>query len=255
MGACTRATAAQKVEQDMIKEHIVSAFDRDLEHIQGLVLRMGGLVEVALRDSVIALETGDLELAAQVRDGDRQIDELEERIRAEVERLIALRAPTASDLRTVMSVLSISNVLERCGDYARNIAKRTQILEEFQYASTLTGTLRRMSRHVEAMISDALDSYVHRDVERAEDVIARDLEADQMYNSLFRELLTHMMEDPHVISHCMHLHFIAKNIERAGDHATNLAEQTIYLVTGHLPDEDRPKQDLSSISMPRRDHG
>jgi len=239
----------------MMKQHILSAFDRDLEQIQANVLRMGGLVEVALRDSVVALETGDLELATQVREGDKQIDELDELIRTEVERVIALRAPTASDLRTVLSVLSIANVLERCGDYARNIAKRTQILEEQDYSSTINGALRRMSRHVGAMISDALDAFIQRDVEKAEDVIKRDLEADQMYNSLFRELLTHMMEDPHVITQCMHLHFIAKNIERAGDHATNLAEQAIYLVTGHLPDDERPKQDVMSMAMPEPKDG
>lgn len=233
----------------MSTAHILTAFDKDLEQVQALMLRMGGLVETALRDAIAALESGDLELAEKVKIGDRVVDDLEEEIRQEVERIIALRSPTARDLRTVLSVLTMANTLERCGDYARNIAKRTFVLEEFQYSSTLNGALRRMSRVVEAMLADALDAYVGRDLAKAEDVIKRDLEADQIYNSLFRELLTHMMEDPRTIAPAMHLHFIAKNIERVGDHATGLAEQAIYLITGSLPSEDRPKQDVTSSAL------
>jgi phosphate transport system protein len=229
--------------------HILAAFDKDLERIQALMLRMGGMVETALRDAMTALEKGDLELAAQVKDADQAIDDLEEKIRGEVERLIALRSPNAGDLRTVLSILTMASTLERCGDYARNVAKRTFVLEEFQYSSSLNGTLRRMSRVVEAMLADALDAYVNRDLAKAQDVIARDLEADQIYNSLFRELLTHMMEDPRTIAPAMHLHFIAKNIERVGDHATNLSEQAIYLVTGAFPSDDRPKQDVTSVNL------
>lgn len=229
--------------------HILAAFDKDLERIQALMLRMGGMVETALRDAMTALEKGDLELAAQVKDADQAIDDLEENIRGEVERLIALRSPNAGDLRTVLSILTMASTLERCGDYARNVAKRTFVLEEFQYSSSLNGTLRRMSRVVEAMLADALDAYVNRDLAKAQDVIARDLEADQIYNSLFRELLTHMMEDPRTIAPAMHLHFIAKNIERVGDHATNLSEQAIYLVTGAFPSDDRPKQDVTSVNL------
>lgn len=229
--------------------HILSAFDTDLERIQSHMLRMGGLVEAALRDAMTALEKGDLELAAKVRSEDQAIDDLEEEIRQDVERVIALRSPTASDLRTVLSVLTMASTLERCGDYARNMAKRTFVLEEFRYSSTLNGTLRRMSRVVESMLTDALDAYVNRDMAKAEDVIERDLEADQIYNSLFRELLTHMMEDPRTIAPAMHLHFIAKNIERVGDHATNLAEQAIYLITGSFPSDDRPKQDVTTVNL------
>jgi len=229
--------------------HILAAFDKDLERIQALMLRMGGLVETALRDAMTALEKGDLELAAQVKVGDQAIDDLEAEIRGEVERVIALRSPNAGDLRTVLSVLTMASTLERCGDYARNMAKRTFVLEEFQYSSSLNGTLRRMSRVVEAMLADALDAYVNRDLAKAQDVIERDLEADQIYNSLFRELLTHMMEDPRTIAPAMHLHFIAKNIERVGDHATNLSEQAIYLVTGAFPADDRPKQDVTSVNL------
>ena len=229
--------------------HILSAFDSDLEHLQSLMLRMGGLAEQAMQDAMTALEKGDLELAGKVKAGDQVIDDLEEQIRQEVERVIAIRSPNASDLRTVLSILTMASTLERCGDYARNVAKRTFVLEELRYSSTLNGTLRRMSRVVEAMLADALDAYVNRDQAKAQDVIERDLEADQIYNSLFRELLTHMMEDPRTIAPAMHLHFIAKNIERIGDHATTLAEQAIYLVTGALPSDDRPKQDVTSVNL------
>ncbi len=233
----------------MNSEHILSAFDSDLEQLQSLMLRMGGLVEAALHDAMTALEKGDLGLAAKVKDGDQAIDDLEEEIRHEVERVIALRSPTAGDLRTVLSILTMASTLERCGDYARNLAKRTFVLEEFRYSSTLNATLRRMSRVVETMLADGLDAYVNRDQAKAEDVIDRDLEADQIYNSLFRELLTHMMEDPRTIAPAMHLHFIAKNIERVGDHATGLAEQAIYLISGEFPSDDRPKQDVTSINL------
>ena len=229
--------------------HILSAFDSDLEHLQSLMLRMGGLAEQAMHDAMTALEKGDLELAGKVKAGDQVIDDLEEQIRQEVERVIAIRSPNASDLRTVLSILTMASTLERCGDYARNVAKRTFVLEELRYSSTLNGTLRRMSRVVEAMLADALDAYVNRDQAKAQDVIERDLEADQIYNSLFRELMTHMMEDPRTIAPAMHLHFIAKNIERIGDHATTLAEQAIYLVTGVLPSDDRPKQDVTSVNL------
>lgn len=233
----------------MNSEHILSAFDADLEHLQSLMLRMGGLVESALHDAMTALEKGDLGLAEKVKTGDKVIDDLEDEVRREVERIIALRSPTAGDLRTVLSILTMASTLERCGDYARNVAKRTFVLEEFRYSSTLNGTLRRMSRVVESMLADALDAYVSRDQAKAEDLIERDLEADQIYNSLFRELLTHMMEDPRTIAPAMHLHFIAKNIERVGDHATSLSEQAIYLITGAFPNDDRPKQDVTSVNL------
>lgn len=239
----------------MTPGHIFSAFDKDLEQLQSIMLRMGGLVESALHEAITALEQGDLALAAKVKAGDQAIDDLEEEIRHDVERVIALRSPTAGDLRTVLSVLTMASTLERCGDYARNIAKRTFVLEEFQYSSTLNGTLRRMSRVVEAMLADALDAYVNRDQAKAVEVIERDLEADQIYNSLFRELLTHMMEDPRTIAPAMHLHFIAKNIERVGDHATSLAEQAIYLITGEFPSDDRPKQDVTSVNLTDLQHG
>ena len=221
--------------------HIASAFDRDLESIQALVMRMGGMVEAAILDAAQALDTADADLAEKVRAGDKAIDALEEKINEETARLIALRAPTASDLRVVLSVMKIAASLERVGDYAKNIAKRAHVLGGLAQIDGAGGSVRRMSRAVEAMLRDALDSYNGRRLDLAEDVRRRDEEIDQMYNALFREFLTHMMEDPRNITACMHLHFIAKNVERMGDHATTIAEQVIYLVTGVMPDENRPK--------------
>jgi len=228
------------------ERHIASAFDRDLEAIQALVLKMGGLVEAAILDAAQALETRDDELAERIRAGDKAIDRLEELINSEAARLIALRAPAASDLRTVLTVMKIAASLERCGDYAKNLAKRSKVLAQMPVITGTDASLRRMAKAVQLLLKDALDSYIHRDAVLAEDVRQRDAEVDQMYNALFREFLTHMMEDPRNISACMHLHFIAKNIERVGDHATSIAEQVIYLVTGQMPDDARPKGDTTS---------
>ncbi|OED47702.1 phosphate transport system regulatory protein PhoU [Rhodobacteraceae bacterium (ex Bugula neritina AB1)] len=232
----------------MTAQHIASAFDRDLEAIQAQIMKMGGLVEAAIREAAKALETRDEELALTVRQGDKAIDSLEELINEEAARLIALRAPAASDLRLVLSVMKIAGNLERIGDYAKNMAKRTGVLAQGPNNREGTSALRRMAREVERMLKDALDSYIQRDVELARDVIERDRDVDQMYNALFRELLTHMMEDPRNISACMHLHFIAKNTERMGDHVTAIAEQVIYLVTGEKPEEDRKKADTTSTT-------
>ena len=230
----------------MTPMHIASAFDRDLESIQALIMKMGGLVEAAILDAAEALEKRDTELAERVRVGDRAIDALEERINTDAARVIALRAPTATDLRTVLTVIRIAGNLERCGDYAKNLAKRTGVLSHMAEIDGTTGAIRRMAKTVQLLLKDALDSYIQRDAELAADVRRRDADIDQMYNALFREFLTHMMEDPRNITACMHLHFIAKNIERVGDHATSIAEQVIYLVTGTMPDEPRVKSDLTS---------
>ncbi len=227
----------------MHEQHIASAFDRDLEAIQTLIMKMGGLVETAISQASRALEERDIELAKEIRAADKQIDRLEEKVNEDVARVIALRAPTASDLRTVLSVMKISANLERCGDYAKNLAKRTSVLVEMQPVGGTAKSVRRMAREVELMLKDVLDAYIQRDVHLAEQVRQRDQEVDQMYNALFREFLTHMMEDPRNITATMHLHFIAKNLERTGDHVTSIAEQVIYLVTGKRPEESRPKGD------------
>ena len=221
--------------------HISRAFDRDLEAIQALVLKMGGLVEAALSDAAAALENRDDALALQVRKGDTAIDALEDQVNAECARLIAIRAPAASDLRTVLTVMKIAASLERCGDYAKNLAKRALVLNAMPSIPDAAGSIRRMARQVGLLLKNALDAYIARDIGLAEEVRQQDQDVDQMYTALFREFLTHMLEDPRHITACMHLHFIAKNIERVGDHATTIAEQVIYLATGNLPGDARPK--------------
>lgn len=230
----------------MQEEHISSVFDRELEGVQAQIMRMGGLVEEAIRLGAKSLETRDEELARDVRERDLAIDNLEHLINESAARIIALRAPTAIDLRLILSVIKISGNLERIGDYAKNMAKRTEALSQMALVGDSTASIRRMTRLVEAMLKDALDAYIQRDTALAADVIARDEDVDQIYNALFRELLTFMMEDPRNITACMHLHFIAKNTERMGDHVTSIAEQVTYLVTGRQPDEPRPKADITS---------
>jgi len=227
-------------------QHIVSSFDRDLETIQAHIMKMGGMVERAIADAARSLETRDEELAEAVRRRDSAIDALEEQINEEAARVLALRAPTASDLRLVLTVIKISASLERIGDYAKNMAKRTSVLSAMTPVNGSPAALRRMAREVEEMLKDVLDAYIQRDAEIAQEVINRDQDVDQMYNAIFREFLTFMMEDPRHITPCMHLHFIAKNTERMGDLVTSIAEQVIYLVSGEMPEEPRPKGDLTS---------
>ena len=228
-------------------EHIVTGFDRDLEGIQAQIMRMGGLVEEAIAKATEALETRDAELARSVRSADVAIDRLEEQVNNEAARIIAQRQPIASDLRTVLTVFRVSTNLERIGDYAKNIAKRTETIIDQPPVNGTGASLRRMARQVELMLKDALDAYIQRDADLAADVRARDRDVDQMYSALFREYLTFMMEDPRNITTCMHLHFMAKNIERMGDHVTSIAEQVIYLVTCCMPDDDRPKNDRTAL--------
>ncbi len=227
--------------------HIASAFDRDLAQIQSLIMKMGGLVEDQILSAARGLDERDEELALTVRNRDEVIDALEDQVNIEAARVIALRAPAAKDLRVVLSVIKISGNLERIGDYAKNMGKRTSVLLEHQPVGSTAGALRRIAKAVDLMLKDALDAYIQQDADLAEAVRQRDHEIDQMYNALFREFITHMMEDPRNITSCMHLHFIAKNIERMGDHVTAIAEQVIYLVTGEAPDDDRYKGDKTSI--------
>jgi phosphate transport system protein len=231
----------------MSDQHIASAYDRDLEGIQALIIKMGGLVEAAILDGSRSLETRDTEMAEKIRAGDKLIDELEERVNDEVARTIALRAPVSKDLRIILSVLRLAGSLERMGDYAKNIAKRTSVLAELRPINGTEVTLRRMAREVQDMLKDTLDAFIKRDADSARAVVLRDHDVDQMYNTLFREFLTFMMEDPRNITACMHLHFIAKNIERMGDLVTNMAEQVVYLATGVRPDDNRPKADNTAF--------
>ena len=229
--------------------HIASAFDRDLEGILALIMKMGGLVEEQIVSAARSLEDRDEELAEKVRARDKRVDALEEEVNSEAARVIALRAPAARDLRLILSVIKISANLERIGDYSKNIAKRTGILVQMHPMGSSAGAIRRMTKTVNLMLKDALDAYVQNDVDLAMAVRERDVDVDQMYNALFREFVTYMMEEPRNITACMHLHFIAKNIERMGDHVTSIAEQVIYVVTGEMPDEERVKKDRTSIDV------
>jgi len=194
-------------------QHIRSAFDRDLDMIQAKMLKMGGLVEAAILDAAKSFESRDLELAQEVRARDKKIDALEAQINEDVTRIIALRAPAASDLRTLLSILKVAGNLERIGDYAKNMAKRTNVLLQLPLLENSPASLRRLAREVQIMLKDALDAYTQRDAEMGMDIISRDRDIDELYNALFREFLTYMMEDPRNITPCMFFHFIAKNID------------------------------------------
>jgi len=226
--------------------HILSAFDRDLEALQAHFLKLSGLTEEAMVNAAKALESLDASAADKVIASDRAIDELEEFIQMEAASIIARRAPTASDLRRVLAVMRAAHSLERVGDYAKNVAKRTRVLPPSAPVDGHAGTIRRMSNLVVRMLDEATRALVQKDIDLAEAVRKRDVDIDQMYNTLFRSLFTYMMESPGNIGPSMHLHFIAKNIERAGDHATTIAEQALYLATGTLPTDPRPKAGLEA---------
>ena len=230
----------------MVNTHIVHAFDKDLKKIEGLLLEMGGLVESQIFNAMKALIERDIALGEEVRKKDKRIDALEHKISEKTVRLLALRQPMADDLRMIVAIMKVSASLERIGDYAKNIAKRLTVLVQVPPIGSSEKTLRRMSDMVQHMVSDVLDSFLKRDVDLADDVRRRDEDVDLMNNTMFRELLTYMMEDPRSITACMHLLFIAKNIERAGDHTTSIAEQVHYLINGTLPGEKRIKGDVTS---------
>lgn len=230
----------------MVEKHIVSAFDEDIENIQSTLMKMGGLVEKSLFDASEALVKSDLNLAKLVRENDRTIDEMEEEINAQTARLIALRSPIATDLRDALSFIKIASNLERIGDYGKNMAKRSLVMKPSSINEQGCRSLKRMTKEVISMMNNGLDAYIRKDVNLAESVILQDQDIDQHYNALFREFLTFMMENPKNITTCMHLHFIAKNIERVGDHITSIAEQAIYVATGEYPSDDRPKVDATA---------
>lgn len=222
-------------------QHILSAFDRDLEALQAHLLRLCQLAETALTDAARALEALDLDAAKRIIAGDAAIDALEDFIQTEAASLIALRGPTARDLRLVLAIMRAAHSLERVGDYAKNVAKRTRLIAQSAPVEGHSGTIRRMTVLVAKMLDEATRALTTRDAVLAEAVRTRDIDIDQMYNTLFRSLFTYMMESPTNIGPSMHMHFIAKNIERAGDHATTIAEQAVYLATGEMPADARPK--------------
>lgn len=226
-------------------DHIVSAFDEDLEVLNRKIAQMGGLAEEQLAASVDALVRNDLELAKKVIDDDVKIDDLEREIEEKAILTIAKRQPVALDLRQVMTAIRIASDLERIGDLAKNISKRSSSMSDDRPKKIISG-LKSMGKLALNQLKNVLDAYVQRDSEKARQVWEDDEELDAMYNSVFRELLTYMMEDPRNIGICTHLLFGAKNIERIGDHATNIAENVHYLVHGVPLIEDRPKSDVTS---------
>jgi phosphate transport system protein len=222
-------------------EHTVKAFDDEIGALRGLIAEMGGLAEVAVASSVDALVKHDHDKAAAVIAGDKRIDALEVEVDRLAVRIIALRAPMADDLRDVIAALKISGLLERIGDYAKNIAKRVGEVEGRMKIEPLT-LIPAMAEIAQSMVRDVLNAYAARDVNLAVEVVVRDEKVDQFHNSIFRNLVSHMMENPATISSASQLLFVARNIERIGDHATNVAELVYYAATGEYHwDRDLPR--------------
>ena len=226
----------------MATGHTLKAFDDDLDRLRALISEMGGLAEHAIRESMRCLVQRDVEGAARIVENDRQLDLLEVETERRAVQLIALRAPMAGDLRDVVAALKISGVVERIGDYAKNIAKRVPLLENIGQIEPLS-LLPEMARIATEMVHDVLTAFVERDSDAALRVMERDNAVDDFYDSIFRTLLTHMMENPQSIGQSAHLLFIAKNLERAGDHATNIAEMVYYAATGrHMTEAQTGKK-------------
>lgn len=226
-------------------EHTVRSYDEELEHLTNLVARMGGLAESQLAAALQAVGRRDSSLAARIVASDHKVDDLEQEIYAWTVRMLALRQPVAQDLRAIVSALKISGDLERMADYAANIAKRALVIDSLPPVSPVSG-VPRLGLVVQGMVKDVLDAYVEQDLDKAMKVRQRDGEVDEMYTSLVRELITYMMEDPRTITACTHLMFMAKNIERIGDHATNIAELIFFLIRGTTLKEARPKGDRTT---------
>ncbi|WP_298726997.1 phosphate signaling complex protein PhoU [uncultured Ferrovibrio sp.] len=232
----------------MPTQHIVQSFDDELRRLATLIVQMGGLAEQQLASAVEAVVRRDSDLATEVVQNDAKLDTMRTQIDDLAIELLARRQPLANDLRTVVSALRISSEIERIGDYAKNVAKRSIALNQAPLVKPVHA-IPRMAALVQALIKDTLDAYITADAAKADAVWARDEEVDELYTSLFRELLTYMMEDPRSITACTHLLFIAKNIERIGDHATNIAELIHYTVKGEMKKEERPKGDDTAYAV------
>jgi phosphate transport system protein len=233
----------------MMNEHTAKAFDLDLQDLSRMVAEMGGLAEKLIADSVDALAKRDSERADRVIAGDAAVDALQREIEERSVQTIARRQPMAVDLREIVSALRIANDLERIGDLAKNIAKRVMpITADFHPQSLIRG-VEHMSALVLAQLKQVLDAYAGHDLDKALLVWNGDEEVDAMCTSLFRELLTYMMEDPRHITFCLHLMFSAKNIERMGDHATNIAETVYFMVQGRPITDERPKGDTTLAAL------
>lgn len=223
----------------MSGEHIVSAFDQDMNHLRGLVSEMGGRAEAAINGSMKALIAHDLEGAAKIVRADAEIDRLENEIEKLAVQIIALRAPVADDLREVVAAIKIAGVVERIGDYGKNIAKRVSVLDTNHKSQAIT-VLTAMAEIASEMVHNVLNAFAARDAQAALAVSERDKAVDDFYNSIFRLLVTFMMENPASIGSGTQLMFIAKNLERIGDHATNVAEMVYYAATGDfMPEREK----------------
>lgn len=219
-----------------MSEHTVTAFDEDITRLRGLISEMGGLAELSVNESLQALTTGDEELASKIIERDKKLDALESEVDKLAVRVIALRAPLADDLREVIAALKIAGVTERIGDYGKNIARRVGVIEGQRQFEPLT-LLPAMGEVATEMVHDVLTAYAARDPVAAREIIKRDEKVDAFYDSIFRNLVSYMVENPKTITTAAHLLFVARNLERVGDHATNIAEMVYFSATGdYLPE-------------------
>jgi phosphate transport system protein len=225
----------------MASEHTLKRFDEELERLNATINEMGGLTESQFAKALTAVRDNDTQQAEEVIAADARVDALDQAVQEQTVQLLALRQPMAVDLRVVLSSIKIAAALERIADYAKNTAKRGIVLSQGTPPAAAVAGIDRLGRLVRAALKDVLDAFADDDVEKAHDVWNRDEEIDQVYTGLFRELLTYMMEDPRTITACTHLLFMAKNIERAGDHVTNIAELVSFRSTGQSFAEARRK--------------
>ncbi|OAN53727.1 phosphate transport system regulatory protein PhoU [Paramagnetospirillum marisnigri] len=231
-----------------MSDHTVKSYDDELAHLTAIIARMGGMAEAQLSSAVQALANRDDDLAQRVIVGDTRIDELDNEVQTFAVRLLALRQPMASDLRQIVGALNISGEIERIGDYAANLAKRCLILNHLPVSASVAGVVR-LAELVRSLVKDILDAYLERNLEKAIQVWSRDEDVDAMYNGVFRDLVDQMTEDSGTITAATHLLFIAKNFERIGDHATNIAETLHFQILGTQPKGERPKG--NTIGVPK----
>jgi phosphate transport system protein len=231
-------------------QHIVKSYGQELQRLRGLLTEMGGIVENQMTLATQAIRTGDVEAATRAVALDGSVDALDREVEQLVIRMLALRQPMASDLREIVAALKITAGMERIGDYAKNVAKRSIVLSEFRLPFSVTGLLN-ICRLVQESLKLVIDAIGEQDEKKALQVWRADEAIDDLYNSIFRELVTYMMEDARNITPCTHLLFIAKNLERMGDHATNIAETLYYAITGERLSDERPKGDMSAYAVVR----
>jgi phosphate transport system protein len=230
--------------------HVVKSYDQELKRLRSMITQMGGIVETQVALAAEAIMHRDAAAAARAVEEDPKVDALEREVDAFVIRLLALRQPVAGDLRQIVAALKITGDIERIGDYAANVAKRSIVLAEFSLPYSLAG-LAHMAQLVQQQLKSVIDAFGDNDADKAMEVWRSDQVVDDIYNAIFRELITYMMEDPRNITPCTHLLFIAKNLERIGDHATNVAETIYYAVKGESLPESRPKGNTSAYAVVR----